>query len=51
MADVGVKHYNTSEPPTGGDSLGGDLNIYYDVSVKRGLTIGFGQTRLTMAVK
>jgi hypothetical protein len=49
MADVGVTPYNTSEPATGGSSLG-NLNVYYDVSMKCNLTVGFGQTRLIMAV-
>jgi hypothetical protein len=50
MADVGVTPYNTSAPATGGDSLG-NLNVYYDVSVKRGLIVGFDQTKLTLAVQ
>jgi len=34
MADVGVTPYNsTIEPDTGGDSLTGNVNVYYDVSM------------------
>jgi hypothetical protein len=33
MADVGVTPYNNTTPDTGGDSLYGDVNVYYDVSI------------------
>ncbi len=50
MADVGVTPYNTSLPATGGNSLG-NVNVYYDVSMTGGLTVGFGQTRLTVVLQ
>jgi len=45
MADVGVTPFNSTAPDTGGDSLGGDVNVYYDVSMMGGLRVGFRQTK------
>jgi 3D (Asp-Asp-Asp) domain-containing protein len=49
MADVGVTPYNSSiVPDTGGDSLNGNVNVYYDVSMTGSWRVGFGHTRLTV---
>jgi hypothetical protein len=51
MADVGVTPYNSSDvPDTGGNSLTGNVNVYYDVSMMDSLRVGFGHTRLTVTM-